>query len=264
MNKKALCDPNMIYKDSNITYKTGERTKMRELTATSFLLVLLVTLVTPAYASVTIQATIDQNIHVVFDFQNISSEIYNETIRQHLFNVSTIPRAIEESLEEKNLKNTECMYDPTQEIFDDSTRSIHVEFLLIGSDIIRIAVSKATTNKIYNVRTDWRKFHVNLTDNYALDFNEYFGRPIAEWEFGNKTTPATYYYNHTSSIKFDPICYFALPSRAINPHIAEDGDTIVFELPPSLGESLLNSPFLILVALIIVNVVAVLYRKIRT
>ena len=236
---------------------------MRELVATSLLVVLLVTLVTPAYASVTIQATMDQNIHVVFDFQNIDSIIYNETIRQHLFNVSTIPRAIEESLEEKDLKNVECIYDPTQEIFDDSTRSIHVDFLLVGSDIIRITINKTTTNKIYNVRTDWRKFHVNLTDDYALDFNEYFGKPIAEWEFENKTMPARYCYNHTSSIEFDPICYFILPSRAINPHIAEDMDTIVFELPLPLGESLLSSPFLILVALIVVSVVAVLYRKIR-
>lgn len=236
---------------------------MRELATTSLLVVLLVTLVTPAYASVTIQATMDQNIHVVFDFQNIDSRIYNETIRHHLFDVSTIPRAIEESLEEKDLKNVECIYDPTQEIFDDSTRSIHVEFLLVGSDIISITINKTTTNKIYNVRTDWRKFHVNLTDDYALDFNEYFGKPIAEWEFENKTTPIHYYYNHTSSIKFDPICYFTLPSRAINPHVAEDGDTLIFELPLSLGESLLNSPFLILVALIMVNVVAVLYRKIR-
>lgn len=236
---------------------------MRELATTSLLVVLLVTLVTPAYASVTIQATIDQNIHVAFDFQNIDSIIYNETIRQNLFNVSTIPRAIEETLEEKDLKNVECIYDPTQEIFDDSTRSIHVEFLLVGSDIIHITISKTTMNKIYNVRTDWRKFHFNLTDNYALDFNEYFGKPIAEWEFENKTTSARYYCNHTSSIEFDSICYFTLPSRAINPHVAEDGDTLIFELPLSIGESLLNSPFLILVALIIVNVVAVLYRKIR-
>lgn len=236
---------------------------MRELTATYLLLILLVSLVTPVYASVTIQATIDQNIPVVFDFQNIDFRIYNETIRQNLFNVSTIPRAIEETLEERDLKNVECIYDPTQKVFDDSTRSIHVEFLLVGSDIIHITISKTTTNKIYNVRTDWRKFHFNLTDNYALDFNEYFGKPIAEWEFENKTTPARYYCNHTSSIEFDPICYFTLPSTAINPHVAEDGDTLIFELPLSVGESLLNSPFLILVALIIVNVVAVLYRKIR-
>ena len=254
---------NIIYKDSNITYKTGERTKMRELTATSLLLVLLVNLATPAYASVTIQATIDQNIHVVFDFQNINSTIYNEAIQQQVFNASTIPRAIEKSLEQKDLKNAECIHDPTQEIFDDSTRSIRVEFLLVGSDIIHITINRTTMNKICNVRTDWRKFHVNLTDNYALDFNEYFGRPIAEWKFENKTTPVHYYYNHTSSIEFDPICYFTLPSRTINPHVAEDGDTLIFELPLSNVESLLSSPFLILVALIILNVVAVLYRKIR-
>jgi hypothetical protein len=236
---------------------------MRELTATTLLLVLLVALITPSCASVSIQATIDQNISVIFNFQNIDSTIYNETIRQDSFGVSTIPQAIEESLEERDLRNAECIYDPTQEIFDDSTRTIRVEFLLVGSDIIRTTINKTTTNKIYNVRTDWRKFHFNLTGNYTLDFNEYFGRPIAEWEFENKTTPVHYYYNHTSSIEFDPICYFTLSSRAINPHVAEDGDTLIFELPLSNVESLLSSPFLILVALIIVNLVAVLYRKIR-
>jgi len=236
---------------------------MRELTVTTLLLVLLVVMITPSFASVSIQATIDQNIHVVFNFQNIDSTIYNETIRQDSFCVSTIPQAIEESLEERELRNAECIYDPTQEIFEDSTRSIRVEFLLIGSDIIYVMINKTTMNKIYNVRTDWRKFHVNLTDNYVLDFSEYFGKPMAEWEFENKTTPARYYCNNTSSIKSDPICYFTLPSRAINPHVAEDMDTIVFELPLPVGESLLNSPFLILVALIILNVVAVLYRKVR-
>jgi len=235
---------------------------MREQTATSLLLVLLVSLVTPACASVTIQATIDQNIHVVFDFQNINSTMYNEAIQQQLFNASTIPRVIEENLEQRDLKNVECIYDPTQEIFDDSKRSIHVEFLLFGSDIISVTISKTTMNKIYSVRTDWRKFHFNLTYNYALDFSEYFGKPIAEWEFENKTTPARYYCNHTNSIEFDPICYFTLPSSAINPHVAEDMDTIVFELSLPLEESLLSSPFVILIALIIGNVVAVLYRKI--
>ena len=236
---------------------------MRELIATTLLIVLLIALITPACASVSIQASINQNIHVVFDFQNIDSTIYNETVRQDLFSVSTIPQAIEESLEERDLRDAECIYDPTQGIFEDSTRSIRVEFLLIGSDIIYVTINKTTMNKIYNVRTDWRKFHVNLTDDYVLDFSEYFGKPMAEWEFENKTTPARYYCNDTFSIDFDPLCYFTLPSKAINPHIAEDMDTIVFELPLPLGESLLNSPFLILVALIIVNAVAVLYRKIR-
>jgi len=235
---------------------------MKELAVTSLLFVLLVSLVASACASVTIQATIDQSIHVVFDFQNINSMIYNETINQHLFNVSTIPRIIEESLEERDLKNVECIYDPTREIFDDSARSIRVELLLSGSDIISVSLSKTTMKRIYSVRTDWRRFHFNLTYNYVLDFSEYFGKPVAEWEFEDEATPAYYYYNYTGSIGFDPICYFGLPSSATNPHVAEDMDTIVFELPLALGESLLSSPFVILVALIVVNVVAVLYRKI--
>lgn len=233
-------------------------------TATIFLLLaVFVSLVTPVYASMSIQATIGQNIQVVFDFQDIDSTIYNETKHQGMFNVSTVPQTIKEDLEERNLGNAECIYDPTQEIFEDSTRSIRLKFALMGLDIIHVTIDNATRNKIYSVRTDWRKFQVNLTDEYMLDFNEYFGMPLREWEFDNKTTSARYYYNHTSSIEFNPVCYFILPTSAMNPHIAEDWETIIFELPPSLGESLLNSPFSILVAVLLVSAIAVIYRKIR-
>jgi hypothetical protein len=236
---------------------------MKESATISLLFVLLASLIIPVYASLSIQASIGQNIHVVFDFRDIDSTTYNETKHQGMFNVSTIPQTIKENLEERDLGNGECIYDPTQEIFDDSTRSIRLEFVLMGLDIIHVTIDNATRNKIYSVRTDWRKFQVNLTDEYVLDFNEYFGIPLREWEFDNKTTSTRYIYNHTSSIGFDPVCHFILPTSAMNPHIAEDWETIVFELPPSLGESLLNSPFSILVAVLLVNAIAVIYRRIR-
>ena len=237
--------------------------KMRRLTPISLLLVLLASLVTPVYAAVTFQVTTGQNIHIVLNLENINSSIYNEIVQQHLFNVSTIPQAIIQNLEQRDLKDAECVYNPSQKIFNDSARSIHVEFLLIGQDVVRMTINKTTMNKVYSVRTDWRKFQINLTDNYSLDFNDYFGSPLIEWKLENKTMPIHYYYNFTSSIEFDPVCYFMLPSTAINPQVAEDGDTLVFELPLSVGESMFTSPFLILVALIIVNLVAILYQKIR-
>ena len=236
---------------------------MKKTAIISLLFILLANLIIPVYASLSIQASIGQNIHVVFDFRDIDSATYSETKHQSLFNVSTIPKTIKEGLEERNLGNGECIYDPTQEIFDDLTRSIHLEFALTGLDIIHVTIDNATRNKIYSVRTDWRKFQVNLTNEYVLDFNEYFGMPLREWEFDNKTTSIRYTYNHTSSIGFDAVCSFILPTSAMNPHIAEDWETIVFELPPSLGESLLNSPFSILVAVLLVNAIAIVYRRIR-
>ena len=228
---------------------------------------LLVTLITPAYASVEIQAVIDQNVHVAFDFENINSTLYNKIVQLGVFNVSTIPRTIVKNLEERNLTVT-WGYDPELEIFNDATKSIHVEFYLSGSDIVSLTSNKTTMNRIYNVRTDWRKFHVNLTNEFLLDFTEYFAKPISQsppWQrinytLNDKVHPA-YYHNYTDMISFDPLCYFILPATAINVHAVED--TIIFELPPSFEDSLLNSPFLILGALIVVVIAFSLYRKVR-
>ncbi|UCE29641.1 MAG: hypothetical protein JSV85_02680 [Candidatus Bathyarchaeota archaeon] len=236
---------------------------MRKPAAISLLLVLLASLVTPVYAAVIIRATIGQNIHIVLSLENLNSSIYNEIVQQHLFNVSTIPQAILQNLEQRGLEDAECVYDPSQNIFNNSAKSIHVELLLIGQDVVHITINKTTMNKIYNVRTNWRKFQVNLTDSYSLDFNDYFGSPLVEWKLEDKTMPIHYYYSFTSSNEFDPACYFILPSTAINPQVAEDGDTLLFELPLSVGESMLSSPLLILVALIIVNLVAIFYRRVR-
>ncbi|UCG45167.1 MAG: hypothetical protein JSV58_07315 [Candidatus Bathyarchaeota archaeon] len=227
------------------------------------LLVLSATLTTPSFASLTLHATIGQNIQVVFDFEDIDSALYNQTKQQDIFGVSTIPETIKADLEERNLENVDCVYDPTQEIFEDSTKSIHIEFALIGLDIIQVVVDNTTRNKVSTIRTDWRRFQVNLTSEYVLDFTEYFGIPLREWEFHNQTSPASFYFNRTDSLEFDAICSFTLPNNAINPRVAEDWDTIIFELPPSLGESLLNSPFSILIAIVLVNVIAVIYRRIR-
>jgi len=114
--------------------------------------------------------------------------------------------------------------------------------------------------KVYHVRTDWRKFQVNLTSGFSLNFTEYFGEPVENWPRINytlnaKTHPA-YYYNFT-----DSKCYFILPAAATNVQVV--GDVITFELPLSFGDSLLNSPFLILGALLVVVIAFSLYRKVR-
>ncbi|MDH5532696.1 MAG: hypothetical protein OEX99_04430, partial [Candidatus Bathyarchaeota archaeon] len=72
---------------------------MKKLAATYLLLTLLITLVTPVHASVKMQATIDQNIHVVFIFEDINSTIYSEA--KQTFNITTIPKAIIKSLEQQ-------------------------------------------------------------------------------------------------------------------------------------------------------------------
>ena len=233
---------------------------MKKLAATHLLLALLVTLITPVHASLKMQATIGQNIRVVFILENINSTIYNETRQnEQIFNVTTIPKAIVKNLEQQDLTRVRWGYDPEQKIFDDSTNSMRVEFHLAGSDIINFKFNKTTMARIYHVQTGWRKFRVNLTHNFSLDFAKYFGTPVANWTYSD--SEKAYYYESAEPESFDPSCKFVLPATATNVYTIED--TIIFEVPPLLEDVLLNSPFLVLGALIIVIIVAFLYRRLR-
>lgn len=224
------------------------------------LLILLLTLITPVYASVELKATIGQEIDVTFDFRNMNSTIYG-VIRDELERDETkIPETIRENLAERNLTDVEYRWEPVYS--NDAEKSVTVRFLLWGSDVLNFTYSRETMRRTCRVRTDWRKFELNFSDDFSLSFTEYFGKPVSDWDFENENYP-TYYYNYTDAVPFDPVCYFILPKEATEIHIAEDMETIVFELPPSLGESLLNSPFLILGAIIVANIVAFLYRRIR-
>lgn len=232
---------------------------MKKLGATHLLLTLLVTLITPVHASVTMQATIDKNIHVVFIFENVNSTIYNETKRnEQIFNITTIPKAIKKNLEQQGLTSVRWGYEQ-EIIFNDSTNSIRVEFYLAGSDIINFKFNKTTMARIYHIQTEWRKFHIDLTHNFSLDFAQYFDTPVAQWNYSD--SEKAYYYERTDLDSFDPSCRFVLPPTATNVHAI--GDTIIFEVPPLLQDVLLNSPFLILGVLIIVIMVAFLYRRLR-
>jgi len=229
---------------------------MKKLATAHLLLILFVTLIMPVHASVTMEATIDQSIHVVLNFENVNSTIYEE-IKQ-TFNVTTIPLIIVKNLEQQGLTRVRWGY--TQEIgFNDSTNSINAEFFLAGSDIVTFTFNKTTMARLYQVRTEWRKFNVNLTENFSINLNEYFGTPIAQWNYID--SEKAYYYEYTQLESFTPSCKFVLPATAIN--IQATGDAIFFEIPPLREDVLLNSPFLILGAIIIGIIVAFIYRRIR-
>ncbi len=231
---------------------------MKKLVLSHLTVILLLTLIIPVHASVELKATIGQDIYVIFNFQNVTAY---ETIKEdRLIDEFTIPEIIRGNLEEQNLTNVEFRWEPVN--FNDAERSICVRFYLSGSDILTFTFSTETMRRTCRVRTNWRKFELNLTDDFYLNFTEYFGTPLSdpEWNFDDKTYP-TYYYNYTGTILLDPVCYFILPREATDIHV--QGESLVFELPPSLGDSLLNSPFLILGAIIVANIVAFLYRTIK-
>jgi len=226
-------------------------------------LLLVVTFVTSVHASVTVQAIIDQDVHVAFSLENLNSTIYWAIKNEDLITESTIPNTILENLEQQNLTHVDVYTQPI--VFDDSASSIYVAFSLTGSNILNFTVNTKSMTKTYHVLTDWRKFQLNLTDGFSPNFNEYFGEPVERWQRINytlnaKTHPA-YYYNFTDSNTLDPTCYFMLPAEATNVQVA--GDAITFELPLSFADSLLNSPFLILGALIVINIAFFAYRRIK-
>jgi len=245
---------------ARVNLRKLEKNQMRKLALAHLLFfLLLITLITPAYASVKIQAVIDQDVHVAFDFENINSTVYWIIQGEKLINETTIPSKIRENLEQKNLTKVDFFTEPP--VFDDSTFSIHVAFYLTGSDVMNFTVNTELMTKTYYVRTDWRNFQINITEEFSLDFAESFGKPIEEWTrqdnytLNDKTRPA-YYYNST-----DSLCYFILPAEATNVHAVED--TIIFDIPMPFEDSLLNSPFLILGALIVVIIAFSLYRKVK-
>jgi len=234
---------------------------MRKLVVTYLLLILLIILITPVHASVKMQATIDENVHVVFILENITSTIYDE-IKQNepIFNITTIPRTIIKILEDQDLTRATYGYDPEKGIiFNDTARSLHIEFFLAGSDIISFTLNEATMNRTYQIQTEWRKFQVDLAQNLTLDFAQYFDTPVSNWIYND--SEKTYHYEYTEADSFDPSFSFVLPPTAHN--VQATDDTITFETPSPPEDILLSSPFLILVALIIGIMFAFLYRRVR-
>jgi len=238
---------------------------MKKMVAINLFCFIFFSLVTPIYASVTVQGIVEQNIHVTYTIENINATSYEKILEQKIFNVSTIPQVVETYLKQRNLENIIVDYDSTKEIFNNSTRSIQIEFSLGGSDIIDSTLTPAAITKTYNVKTEWRKVLVNLTNDFSLDFAEYFETPVSEWQIVNHTINGemhpTYVYNYTDTAAFDPLCRFVLPAKATNIHATKD--TIIFELPIPLEDNLISSPFLVLGVLIIANIFLIVYRKVR-
>ena len=233
---------------------------MKRLLLFPLAVILLLTLTVPAYASVELEAKMGEQIDVTMIFEELNSTIY-AMIKDEIENNETkIPDTIKKNLEKRNMTNVEYQWKPAD--FNDAENTITVSFSLSGSDILNFTFSTDTMRRTFHVRTDWRKFEVNLTNNFSLDFTEYFGRPLSDWTLED-TPYLAYYYNYTGTVPLDPTCYFILPEEATEVHIADDMETIVFELPPSLGESLLNSPFLVLGAIIVAIIVSSLYRSVR-
>jgi hypothetical protein len=229
-----------------------------------FSLFLLLSLITSVDASVKMQTILNQDVDVTFNFGNINSTIYWKIRNENLITESTIPNIILRNFEKQNL-SVNCYLPEVPLEFNDSAVSIHVAFYLYGSGILNFTVNPESMIRTYYFRTQWRNFQFNVTDGISLNFGDYFGKSVDQWQkinytLNGKVHPA-YYYNFTVQSPFDPSCYFVLPTEATNVRAVKD--TIIFELPATFEDSVLNSPFLILGVLIVVIIAFSLYRKVR-
>jgi hypothetical protein len=211
--------------------------------------------IVPVHASVSVTSTISDSMYVIYDIQNLNSTIFDEVKNNPQFNISTIPTTIVKNLENQGRKQVSWGFGPqTDVVFNDAARAIQVSFYLWGSDVLISTINRTTMKRIYEVKTDWRKFQLNLTNNYSIDFTQILAKPVAEWQ---KTNETTFLYESQ-----DVSCKFILPQTATQ--VQANADTITFEGGSfSFWDVFLNSPFLILAVLIIVIIIALVYRKIK-
>jgi len=238
---------------------------MRKIVLASLLCFLFVASIAPAYASVTFKTIINDSFYVSFDFININSTLYYGIRAQGIFNSTSIPQAIVRNLEKQNLMKVSYQLISTDP-FNATEKSIHVEFSLGGEDILSYTVDRATLVKTYNAKTNWIRFDIKLSDTFTLNFSTYFATSVSNWQRINYTINgdihSAFYYNSTiGTAPFNVLCYFILPTKAMN--IKAIVDTLIFEMPPLLEDRLIDSPILILGAIIVANIVVIIYRKIR-
>jgi hypothetical protein len=253
-----LSNPIGISKSTRNNVDTGEKNMKKIVLALLFCL-LLVASITPLYASITVEALVNDTFHVSFDFSNLNSTMYDEIVgHPEIFNSTSIPRTIVRNLERQNLRKVSWSQIPANSFFNDSEKSIHIEFYLVGEDILSYTLNRTALTRTYNAKTDWIKFDIKLTSTFTLNFTRYFALSISGWQ----RTDNTFYYNSTASTApFNALCYFFLPTTATN--IKAVGDTLTFEMPTILEDKLIDSPIFILGAIIIANLVAIIYRKVR-
>lgn len=223
--------------------------------------ILFALVISSVQASISVEGRIDDSIYVVYKFENISKEIYEETKANQLFNSSTIPQIIVANMEKKNLKLVKWGYAPQTDMFNDSTHSIFAPFYLSGSDIISFTINATTMRRTYHVRTEWRWFQLNLTSTYPINFTQILAKPVSEWRYRIDDITFIYESPRAETSFFDTSFEFILPKTATQ--VQAQGNTIVYEAPARFEDLIVNSPFLILFALIVVTIIVVLYRKAR-
>ena len=207
-----------------------------------------------AKGQITGNVSVDESLFVTFEFKGLDQEVYVQALTQ--FTAQRIPETIANNVEKKNQT---VLWGTAALEHDNASRMIRNSFYLGGSGIVSFTVNKTTLKRVYEVKTDWRKFKVNITDSFSVDFASALATPVAEWP--PKTDATTFYYENRNTGILDVLFYLALPASATG--IRVQGDTVFYEGAPALEDQFLGTPFLILIALAVALVIVLLYRKVR-
>jgi len=202
---------------------------------------------------ITGNVSVGDDLFVTFEFKDLDQSVYDQAKLQ--FTAEKIPEIIVNYYEQRNqtVGTRALPLDP-----EDASRTIRSSFYLGGSAVVSLTVNKTTLRRVYEVKTDWRKFKVNLTDGYSVDFAQYAAKPVAEWQKPNDTT---FYLENRDTGTLDVLFYLVLPSSASAVRVEQD--TVFYEVPVVLEDVFLGTPFLILIALAVALVIILLYRKAR-
>jgi hypothetical protein len=222
-------------------------------------------LVTSVHATVSIESTIEDNISVVCSLTNLNPTVYEAAKADPVFNGSTIVQIIVQNLKSQNRTNVTHGFQLNT--YDNDNRAIRASFLLGGTDIITSTINRTSLKRNIQVQTDWRKFQVNLTSTVSVDFATYFAESVQNWRIIDYKDSAgnahlSYYYETGEIEQFGKMSFrFVLPSAASNAQAK--GDTITYDVTLGFEDVLIGSPFAILAIIVIVVLIALVYRRIR-
>jgi len=220
----------------------------------AFTVIIVLLHVVPSYSDeITANVRIDDSLSVTYDFANLDQTVYEQA------RIEFTPEKIPETIVENFKKGNQTLHwgpSPSPIEFDNNTRTIRNSFFLSGSSIMSFILNKTTLRRIYEIKTDWRKIEVNLTNSYSVDFARRLARPVSEWQ---KLSSTTFFHESKEPGEPDILFYIVLPASASA--VQAEGDTIYYEGQPYLEDQLLGSPFLIPIALIVALVAVFVYRK---
>jgi len=209
-----------------------------------------------ADAEIKVDVKIDESLFVTYEFSNLDPSVYEQA--RLGFTPEKIPEAIADNYLETRNQTIRWGLSPSPLESNDNTRTIRNSFYLSGSSIVSFTLNKTTLKPVYEIKTDWRKFKLNLTSSYSIDFAQRLAEPAARWQ---RPTATTFNYENKETDAPDIVFNIALPDSASAVRV--QGDTIFYEGQPRLEDQLLGSPFLILGSLTVALIIILLYRKVH-